>query len=157
MHIDLTNIKIETERLILRAFNKDDLADLYAYASVPGVGEAAGWPHHKSIEESEQILKSFIEKGNVFAIFHKEEKKAIGSLGLHNSWADEKEEYSGKKIKSIGYVLSKDFWGHGLMTEAVSAVIDFGFSVLCLDAFTCGHFVENSRSRRVIENAGLNS
>lgn len=48
--VDVTNIRIETARLILRAWREDDLHDLYAYASVEGVGEKAGWNHHQSLE-----------------------------------------------------------------------------------------------------------
>ena len=59
---------IETERLILRAFTEDDLADFYEYASVDGVGEMAGWAHHKSIEESKEILNRFIAEDKTFAI-----------------------------------------------------------------------------------------
>jgi len=153
--VDTSQITIETERLILSAFTESDLHDFYSYASVPGVGEMAGWPHHESIEDSKRVLKSFIEGKEVFALFHKADKKVIGSLGIHRSWANEDERYRDLKVKDIGYVLSKDYWGQGLMPEAVRAVIDYGFSKLGLDAFTCGHFAENDRSRRVIEKCGF--
>jgi RimJ/RimL family protein N-acetyltransferase/ubiquinone/menaquinone biosynthesis C-methylase UbiE len=155
IQIDISNIVIETERLILKAFTEADLQDFYAYASIPGVGEMAGWPHHESIETSERILHSFIEEKEVFAVHHKFDRKVIGSLGLHKSWANEDETYKDLKVKEIGYVLSKDYWGKGLMPEAVNAVIDYGFDILGLDAFTCGHFSENSQSRRVIEKCGF--
>lgn len=58
--IDVTDIYIDTPRLILRPWQETDLADLYEYASVPGVGEMAGWNHHKSRDESIQILQMFI-------------------------------------------------------------------------------------------------
>ena len=58
--IDITNIKVETARLLLRPWREGDVRDLYEYASIEGVGEMAGWKHHTSIEESEEILKSFI-------------------------------------------------------------------------------------------------
>ena len=45
--------------------------------------------------------------------------------------------------------------GAGLIPEAVGAVIDCGFGTLGLEAFTCGHFVENSQSKRVIEKCGF--
>jgi len=153
--IDTSKITIETERLILRAFEEPDLADFYAYASVPGVGEMAGWPHHKSIETSKSILQSFFEKKDVFAIFHKAENKVIGSLGIHKSWANEEEIYKNLRAKEIGYVLSKDFWGQGLIPEAAKAVIDYGFNNLGIEAFTCCHFSENSQSQRVIEKIGF--
>ena len=48
--IDAANIRIETERLILRSWRESDLQDFYEYASVPGVGEMAGW-NVRSIDE----------------------------------------------------------------------------------------------------------
>jgi ribosomal-protein-alanine N-acetyltransferase len=125
------------------------------YPSVPGVGEMAGWSHHKTIETSEQILHSFIDKKVVFALCHKTDRKIIGSLGLHYSWANEDEKYKELKVKDIGYVLSKIYWGQGLMPEAVCAVMDYGIKNLSVEAFTCGHFVENNQSRRVIEKCGF--
>ena len=155
--IDTSQIVIETERLVLRAFTEDDLSDFYSYASVPGVGEMAGWPHHQSIEISESILRSFIEQNEVFAVFHKARGKVIGSLGVHAPppWLSEDERYKNLNAYKIGYVLAKDFWGQGLMPEAVKAVIDYGFNKLGIDAFTCEHFTENSQSRRVIEKTGF--
>lgn len=153
--IDVTNIKIETDRLLLRAFKESDLDDFFAYASVPGVGEMAGWPHHTSISTSKIILSSFLKTKEVFAIYHKADKKVIGSLGLHMAWTDREEEFRHLKTKNIGYVLAKEYWGQGLVPEAVKAVIDYGFDVLGLDAFSVEHFVENVQSRRVIEKCGF--
>ena len=155
IRIDTSQIVIETERLILRSFEESDLADFYSYASVSGVGEMAGWPHHESIETSERILHTFIEEKEVFAVFHKTDKKVIGSLGLHHSWANEDKRYKMYKVKEIGYVLAKDYWGQGLMPEAVGAVVEYGFNMLSIEAFTCGHFLENSQSRRIIEKCGF--
>ncbi len=151
--IDVTNIQIETERLILRPWRETDLEDFYAYASVEGVGEMAGWVHHKSIEESQAILNSFIRHRKTFAIVLKETGRVIGSLGLEELDPDpvEGEKYG----REIGYVLSKEHWGRGLMPEAVRAVIDYCFNVLGWDYVTCGHFLRNDRSRRVIEKTGF--
>jgi ribosomal-protein-alanine N-acetyltransferase len=155
IHIDTSQIVIKTERLILRPFQKPDLADFFAYASVPGVGEMAGWPHHETIETSEHILRSFLTEKEVFAIYHKVDRKVIGSLGIHKSWANEDGEYKHLKIKEIGYVLAKDYWGQGLVPEAVQTVMDYCFKNLGIEAFTCGHFKENNQSRRVIEKCGF--
>ena len=80
--VDVTNIRIETDRLILRAWRETDLADFYEYASVEGVGEMAGWNHHQSMEESRRILDFFISEKKTFALELKENGKVIGSLGL---------------------------------------------------------------------------
>lgn len=155
IQIDTNQIQIETERLLLRAFAETDLEDMYAYASVPGVGEMAGWPRHENIETTEKILRSFIEGREVLAIVHKADQKVIGSLGLHISWANEEADYAHLHVKEIGYVLAKPYWGQGLVPEAVCALMEYGFANLGLDAFTCGHFVHNAQSRRVIEKCGF--
>jgi len=152
---DVTNITIETDRLLLRAFTMDDLDDMFAYASVPGVGEMAGWPHHTSKDVTKIILGGFLKSKDVFTIFHKADKKVIGSLGIHTAWTDREEEFKHLKTKNIGYVLSKEYWGQGLVPEAVKAVIRYGFDVMELDAFSIEHFVENAQSRRVIEKCGF--
>lgn len=151
--VDVTDIRVETERLILRQWRDTDLQDLYEYASVPGVGEMAGWRHHESIEESRQILDMFIRHKKTFALELKETGKVIGSLGLEEP--DPDPTVGEKYGREIGYVLSKDYWGRGLMPEAVVSVIDYCFHVLCFDFLTCSHFLRNDRSRRVVEKSGF--
>lgn len=153
--IDITKTIIETDRVILRAWQEADVNDFFEYASIKGVGEMAGWKHHDSIEVTEKILETFISEKNVFAIICKENNKVIGSLGLHKSWANGESEYEHLKIKEIGYVLSKAYWGKGLMPEVVKAVIQFYFDKNILDAFTIGHFAFNNQSKRVIEKCGF--
>jgi len=70
VQFDTSKIVIETERLMLRSFRESDLPDFFAYASVPGVGAMAGWPHHESIETSGRILCMFMDQKEVFAIVH---------------------------------------------------------------------------------------
>lgn len=153
--IDITNTTLETERLILRPWRETDLNDFYEYASVSGVGEMAGWPHHKSIEESKKVLDSFLSERNVFAVVFKENAKVIGSLGFHSSWANNDETYRALRQKEIGYVLSRDYWGLGLMPEAVTKAIEYAFGTLKLEAVAIGHFQANNQSRRVIEKCGF--
>ena len=153
--IDVTNVKIETPRLLLRSWKESDLRNLFEYASVDGVGEMAGWKHHESIEETQNILHSFMSDKDVFALELKSANKVIGSLGLHYSWANNDNDYADLAVKEIGYVLSKTYWGQGLMPEAVNAVINYCFDVLGLDALTVGHFEGNAQSKRVIEKSGF--
>ena len=152
--VDVTNTRIETDRLFLRAWRDSDLADFYEYAKVDGVGQMAGWLPHESMEKSRQILRLFIDEKKTFALELKENGKVIGSLGLEtrDGSLEIPENMQGREI---GYVLSKDYWGRGLMPEAVKAVIDRCFRELKFDYLTCGHFVSNSQSRRVIEKCGF--
>ncbi len=153
------NIKgkiIETNRLILRPFKQTDLSDLYEYASVDGVGEMAGWSHHKNKEESQKILNMFIDEDKVFAIYLKENEKVIGSIGVENYGMEEKlTEFDGYKGREIGYVLSRAYWGKGIATEATKAIIDFLFYECELDFLICGYYNFNFRSKRVQEKCGF--
>lgn len=152
----IDGIVIETQRLILRPFKQSDLDDFYEYASVDGVGEMAGWKHHESKDESQSILDLFINEDKTFAIVLKENNKVIGSLGVEEYGMEEAlsefYEYQGREI---GYVLSKDYWGKGLMPEAVEAAIDYLFNVQKLDFLTCGYYEFNSQSKKVQEKCGF--
>ncbi len=147
---------METKRLILRPFQESDLNDFYEYASVEGVGEMAGWRHHDSIDCTKEILNRFIFEDKVFAIVFKENNKVIGSLGVEKYGKEESlTEFDGYKGREIGYVLSKNYWGKGLMPEAVKAVIHFLFNELDLDFLTCGFFNFNNQSKKVQEKCGF--
>jgi len=151
--IDITGVMLTTKRLVLRPWKEDDLADFYEYASVDGVGQMAGWLPHKSTEESKIILSHFIVGKHVFALEH--QGKVIGSLGIEEYSEENYPELFKQKGREIGYVLAKPYWGQGLMTEAVQAVIDYLFDVAQLDFILVGHFDHNTRSRRVIEKCGF--
>lgn len=152
---DVTRIKLETARLQLRPFEATDLEDFYTYASVPEVGECAGWPHHESIKASSKILNEIIEKKVAVAIYHKTDKKVIGSISLNRSWTNRNDTYKHLKAKEIGFVLSKNYWGQGIMPEAVNTLVHYGFSELGLEAIALAHFGENTRSKRVAEKCGF--
>ena len=127
---------IETKRLILRPFRQSDLCDFNEYASVPGVGEMAGWKHHETIEKTQKVLDKFIKEDKTFAIVFKKNNKVIGSIGVEKyELEDELTEFNGYYGREIGYVLSKDYWGKGIMPEAVGAVISYLFNDLNLDFF----------------------
>lgn len=152
----LNGLQIETERLILRPFIQTDLDDFYEYASIEGVGEMAGWKHHQNKEESQQILNRFIENDKTFAIVLKSNNKVIGSLGIEEYGMEDKlTEFNNYIGREIGYVLSKSYWGKGIMPEAVKAVIDYLFKVLDFDFLTCGYYDFNRQSKRVQEKCGF--
>ena len=69
--IDISAVVLQTERLTLRPWRETDLEDFYAYASVDGVGQMAGWTPHKDKAESQSILSRFIAGKHVFALEHR--------------------------------------------------------------------------------------
>ncbi|MGM9940826.1 MAG: GNAT family N-acetyltransferase [Bulleidia sp.] len=151
--IDITDTILRTERLILRPWKEDDLEDFYTYAKVDGVGQMAGWLPHENIEASKIILDKFITGKKTFALEY--EGKVIGSIGIekyNETLLPELKEY---RARELGFVLSKDYWGQGLMPEAVKEVIRYCFEQQNLDVLTCGHFLGNTQSARVQEKCGF--
>lgn len=151
--IDISAVTLHTERLTLRPWRQSDLNDFYEYAKVDGVGQMAGWTPHENIEESQRILTSFIKHKRTFALEY--QGKVIGSLGIEEYSEENYPELAELQGREIGYVLSKDYWGRGLMPEAVKAVIEYLFEEEQLDFILVGHFEHNKQSARVIEKCGF--
>ena len=151
--IDITHVVLTTKRLILRPWRASDLSDLYEYARVDGVGQMAGWTPHRSIAESGEILSLFIREKKTFALEY--QGKVIGSFGIEAYSEAHNPELDTLLGCEIGYVLSRSYWGQGLMPEAVRAVVDWLFQEEKLDFILVGHFDWNDRSRRVIERCGF--
>ncbi|MEF9877513.1 MAG: GNAT family N-acetyltransferase [Gordonibacter sp.] len=144
---------LETERLVLRALGPDDAPDVFAYCSDPDIGADAGWPLHRTLEDSRLFVTQIANAPHVFGIFEKRGESTgpcRGSVGLiddpHRKNVD---------CLMLGYALAKEAWGRGLMTEAVREVISYGFEELGLGMVTVNHYAFNQRSRRVIEKCGF--
>lgn len=142
---------IETERLILRDWDVDDVDDLYDYAKNPNVGPHGGWKPHESKIESLEIMQTlFINKYDSWAIVYKENGKVIGSIGYETDVRRPQ-----VNCRELGYAMSEDYWGKGIMTEAAKAVLQYGFKELDLDMVSIYRNPQNKRSGRVIEKCGF--
>ncbi len=153
--IDLSQVTLETERLILRPFRQEDLADLNRYASVDGVGQPAGWAPHQSLEESQWVLDRFISGKNTFALEQKSDGRVVGSIGIERFPPAAEEDYGRLRGRELGYVLAKDRWGLGLMPETVHRVIRYCFEDCGCEVLLSCHFLWNRRSARVQEKCGF--
>ena len=71
---------LETERLILRRWEDSDAESLFEYAKDPDIGPVAGWPAHRSIEESRDVIKNVFNGKEAYAICLKTDNKAIGGM-----------------------------------------------------------------------------
>lgn len=141
---------LETERLYLRMWNKKDAKELYEYAKNPNVGPHAGWKPHDNPAESKMIISTMFLTNMVWAMIDKETGKLIGSIGL-----EEDKFRPDVNSKELGYSLSEDYWGKGLMTEAAKRLISYAFEVLKLDVLMIRTGEKNLRSQRVIEKCGF--
>ena len=144
---------LETPRLWLRPFEEEDAADVYAYARDPRVGPIAGWPPHKSVEESREVIRTVFSAPHVFAMELRQSGRVIGSVGLvggHPAGI-----CPACPDDEIGYALRRDYWGLGLVPEAVRAVLEYSFTELRLKRVWCAHYAGNWRSNRVMEKCGF--
>jgi ribosomal-protein-alanine N-acetyltransferase len=144
---------LEMERLILRKMAPSDAEAVFAYASDPEVTRYVIWETHRSIEDSRAFLElesSKRESGGEpeWGIVYKGDHRLIGTCGIV-SWDPDHAR------AELGYVLSRDYWGRGLMAEAVRAVISFGFQRMNLNRIEARCTAENAASARVMEKAGM--
>ena len=144
-------MELETARLRLRPFTEADAADLFQYAKDPKVGLPAGWPPHKSLAESREIIRTVFVAPNTFAVVDRSTGNVIGSAGFTGKT---RPEFPAPNDE-LGYALNPNFWGRGLMPEAVSELLRYAFEDLTLAAVWCSHYADNPQSQRVIEKSGF--
>ncbi len=147
------DMELTTERLMLRPWVETDVEDLYRYAKDDRVGPIAGWPPHSSVEDSAEIIRTVFSAPETYAVCLKEDNRAIGSIGLMIGTHSDKEIPDTEA--EIGYWIGVPFWGKGLIPEATRELIRHGFEDLKLDKIWCGCFVENEKSKRVMEKCGF--
>ena len=143
--------QIETKRLILRHFKRDDALEMFNnWASDPEVAKYVTWNAHKDVSETEYILNIWLEeykdpKTVRFGITLKDSGELIGSIDIVR--IDD-------GVPEIGYCSSRKYWNHGYMTEAVEAFTEYVFSLgykeIVIEAVR-----ENIGSNRVIQKNGF--
>lgn len=145
--------KIETKRFILRKFTKNDIDDLYEYASDNKVTRYLSWDTYKNRDMAVKYIEDILLKYSKneiapWGIEWKENSKLIGSIDFV--------KYEEKNFSAeIGYVLNRKYWNKGIMTEAVEAIIKFGFEEMNLNRIEMRHNVMNIGSERVMQKNAL--
>ena len=118
---------MQTERIILRPWQESDAEALYKYASNPEVGPRAGWPPHKSVEESREIIRTIFSGEGMWAVVLKKTNEPIGCAGYLTS------DHSNLKIAAdeceVGYWIGQPYWNQGICTEAMKLVVDYCVNV----------------------------
>lgn len=143
---------MQTKRLILRPWQEADAESLYAYAKDPDIGLPAGWPPHKSVEDSRGVIRYVFSAPETYAVCL-EDGSPIGSIGLKlkgsTDMTDREDECE------LGYWIGKPFWGQGLIPEAAEELLRHAFEELGMRAVWCGYYEGNVKSRRVQEKLGF--
>ena len=132
---------LKTERLILRRWEESDAENLYNYAKDPDVGPIAGWPAHKNVEESRDVIRNVFNGAEAYAICLKTDGKAIGAIELKlNGYTDLTEK---DDEWELGFGLGKKFWGQGIMPEAVREILRHAFEDCKFSSFYLKNTLNN--------------
>ena len=144
---------LETERILLRKLQVDDAPDMFEYASDPLVTRYVLIDTHRSQDETRAFLERVVSRDPdsglaTFAVVLKETGKMIGTCGIYL-------DHERRARAEVAYMLNRAHWGHGYITEALQAVIDFGFSHLGMNRIFARCRPENVASARVMEKVGM--
>lgn len=126
-----------TDRLFLRSLSMNDAPEVFVLRSHPLIQKYIMRPPALSIEDAEQFIEKVLNNLRTgeaiqWGMVLKGQQKLIGSICLWNI------NYLAS-VAEVGYNLHPDYFGKGLMSEALNSVIDFGFNIMKLariDAYT---------------------
>ena len=146
---------IETERLLLRRYTKDDAAAMYKnWASDDNVTRYLTWPTHPNQELTEKIIEEWVDSYSDEKYYHwgivvKENgTEPIGDIAVVHL----KEKPS---VAHIGYCIGSAWWNKGITSEALKGVMDYLFDVVGVDRIEARHDTKNPNSGKVMQKCGM--
>ena len=144
---------ISTPRLLIRPARMSDAADLYEYSKDPEVARHVLWDAHRSIHQTRSYIRYLLKQYRngqpaSFVIELLSQRKVIGTIGF--MWVQQE-----NRAAEIGYSLSRAYWNKGVMTEALDAMITFGFEKLNLNRIEGQFESDNPASGRVMQHVGM--
>lgn len=145
MQAPLPSPILTTHDLVLRPFTEQDSADVFAYAKDEQTVKHLTWPAHHDESESLQAIRMFFLKPGVWAICKVEDSRCIGCIELRVK----------EDLVDFGYVLRRDQWGKGYMTQALQAVLQEAFEHLGIEKVCGAHECGNDASGAVMRKCGL--
>ena len=142
-----------TQKLILRKIQIEDVPALVKYANNKKISENVlnlPYPYQEpdAVFRISYVVQGFKKKARyVFAIILKERQELIGEISLHMD--------NIYHVAQLGYWVGEPFWNQGIASEAVAAMLQFGFETLNLDFIyaTCNE--QNKASAKVLEKNGM--
>jgi ribosomal-protein-alanine N-acetyltransferase len=142
-----------TERLLLRELVLADAPALFALRSDPRVMQHIGRPRPPAVSEVEELINTIRQdrldnNGITWAISLKGSPDLIGSIGFYRL---KKEHFRAE----VGYMLHPDHWRHGVMGEALQAVVQCGFQRLGFHSIEAMTDARNEASNGLLKKQGF--
>ncbi len=155
----IANLPLNTDRLSLREFRTSDVDGLFRLYRLPETSRYESWNSLDNEREASEIVQFWIQqqsqdprKGYTLAIELNESETFIGLIGLDRGFGV---ETSDRRTGFVGFRLFPVYWNRGYATEALGAVLTWGFESLGLHRVHSGCVAENLASSRVLEKAGM--
>lgn len=147
-------IRIESDRLLLRRFCLEDAsAAFYNWTNDPQVSLFMRWQAHKNEPETRRMIEKWLSQYSnpgfyQWGIERKEDGALVGAIGLFT--VNEQD-----LCADVGYCVGRRYWGQGIASEALSAVLYFAFARVRYHRVEAYHASANPASGRVMEKAGM--
>ncbi|HET6872167.1 MAG TPA: GNAT family N-acetyltransferase [Sporolactobacillaceae bacterium] len=144
---------LETERFLLRKMTINDAGDMFDYFSNDEVTKYYDLDTFTSISQAVELIERMNERldsgtGIRWGIIVKETNRLIGSCGYHSI------EIEHLKAE-IGYEINPAYWGRGVMTEILPAVVEFAFNEMHLNRIEAMFHPDNIGSKKVLKKVGF--
>jgi RimJ/RimL family protein N-acetyltransferase len=149
-----SDIKLETQRLLLRPLKEEDEENIYQYVKDYDI---ARWtiniPHPYPREGAIEFIKQargLMEEGLAYelAILLKPEMKIVGVVSFVRI-------NKAHRNAELGYWVGKPYWNNGIATEAAIRILEFGFEDLGLQRIFAKCFFDNLPSKRIMEKIDM--
>jgi len=155
MHVD---IRIETERLIIRNFNESDISQLYRMVNNEAIMKYVPFAKERKLEECKELMKRILDrykestiskfKGFLLLVGSKDNNECVGFVGLFPLTYDISEN-------ELFYGLFEEYYGKGYATEIGKAVIEYGFKNINMNKIVATVNKDNEVSKRVLDKMGM--
>jgi [ribosomal protein S5]-alanine N-acetyltransferase len=144
-------MKLTLERCTIRPWRLDDAESLVRHANNRKIwlGVRDLFPHPYTIQDAHEFLQQAISERPATKFCVEIEGAAVGGIGVHPG------EDVHRHTATVGYWLGEQFWGRGIMTEALTALTDLCFENFPLRRISAEVFANNRASARVLEKAGF--
>ena len=144
---------LNTPRLRLRRLTMRDAEDIFRYSRDAEVARHVLWDPHRTLGDSRAYLRYMLRRYRnhepaSWGIEWRETGQIIGTIGF--MWIQ-----SDNNAAEVGYSLARSFWNHGVMTEALKAVIAHGFGSMNLNRIEAQHETTNPASGAVMRKCGM--
>ncbi len=146
-------VMLETKRIILRKIESKDAPTLLRWGQDSVYHKSAGYQYLEDLAAAQRSVLQYQRRPYSYGIELKENNRLVGLVELYERGLD---QYNGLLMtKDLGFLLDKDYWHQGLMTEALTLVINFAFEKLHQNQIWAGTFVSNKNSQKLLKKLGF--